>query len=314
MSAPSLVIRDRRQSGFFTIDNEIIDLFGDHYQGVGQFGLLVYMVLCRHARNETGECRVLQETIAQKGRISRTSVVRGLKELEDTGLVGVERNRKKVSVYTLLPVHKVAPKPVKNDVPIGHQIQIDVPIESHCENDVLLDTQNNTKPNKTETPSASRSHKPAADHRTESFRKVLLSTHKDKTGTYPGFDGRAGRALKEFLAKTPGLEEPGFRKWLENYWASDINPGDPPELYLPHLVRYSIHSLDRFNKPIGGNRGRQNRANERQQANAERIAREMGLDGREPVAAHSFRPDQRPGGRRDNTLEKLPRQLPPRSD
>jgi hypothetical protein len=94
-------IRDRRR-GFLWINNEIVDDFAPQ---LGSMSLLVYMYLCRHANNDTAVCWPSQERIAHFCHCTDRTVRSALKELEDIGLISIERRRIgdiTQNIYTLL--------------------------------------------------------------------------------------------------------------------------------------------------------------------------------------------------------------------
>ena len=57
------LVRDRRMPGHFWADNEVLDVFGPQ---LGEHGFCAYMVLCRHATNGTGECRISTRKLARQ--------------------------------------------------------------------------------------------------------------------------------------------------------------------------------------------------------------------------------------------------------
>jgi len=94
MPAKKRVI-DKRRNQKFIID----DYFVDHQaQLVGSYATSVYMVLCRHAGKEQ-ECFPSIKLIAEKLRISRDSVMRGLQELEKYSVIGVQKTRAKNGIW-----------------------------------------------------------------------------------------------------------------------------------------------------------------------------------------------------------------------
>lgn len=100
---PELVVRSQRRPGWAWFDNEIIDRFGEV---LGPIALAVYFALCRYAGNETGSCRVLVATLAEKIAVSDRSVRDALKALERSGLVVATRHFGGASTYTLCQVSK----------------------------------------------------------------------------------------------------------------------------------------------------------------------------------------------------------------
>lgn len=97
-------IRDRR-GGFFWLNNELID---EHAANIGASALLVYMVLCRYANNDTAQARPSQETLASICQLSERSIRRSITVLEDNKLIETQRltvkGRWDQNVYVLLAV------------------------------------------------------------------------------------------------------------------------------------------------------------------------------------------------------------------
>lgn len=107
-------VRDKRQRGWFWLDQEY---FNGYAKIFGPIGLSVYLSLCRHADNETQECWPSMELIAEEIGVSRISVVRHLKKLEDFRIINVKRekdpqsNRQLNNVYTLTDKSEWKQKP-----------------------------------------------------------------------------------------------------------------------------------------------------------------------------------------------------------
>ncbi|HRH25272.1 MAG TPA: helix-turn-helix domain-containing protein [Candidatus Paceibacterota bacterium] len=83
-----LEIREARQKGWFFIDNIFVDSFAKKLK---TSGIVVYMSLCRHADNKTQECFPTMEGIAKQHGISKSTVIRAIKRLEEFNLIHVER-------------------------------------------------------------------------------------------------------------------------------------------------------------------------------------------------------------------------------
>lgn len=107
------------------------------------------------------------------------------------------------------------------------------------------------EPVSTKTSPPSSEKKVSVDPRTQEFRNTIQEVQKVKTKEHYPWDARQGSQLKAFLKRVPGLGVVGLRKWLENYWASEnINPADPPWVYLPKLERFRNSPLDQYGKPL----------------------------------------------------------------
>ena len=104
------IVRDRRRKGFFTIDNELLDRYGDE---LGPYGLAVYMALARFA-NQEGSCWPSLATIARKTGMSRPQVIREIAKLKALALIAVEHQIGKKgehtsNLYILLDMTTLAP-------------------------------------------------------------------------------------------------------------------------------------------------------------------------------------------------------------
>lgn len=89
-------VRDRRQFGYFTVDNRILD----HYAGMlGPFGIAIYCAILRHANNETGDAWPTYSRMVRKLRVSPKTVQRVVKLLEQLGLVEVIRCPGRGNIY-----------------------------------------------------------------------------------------------------------------------------------------------------------------------------------------------------------------------
>ena len=112
IAAPEkFIVRDLRRQGYFTIDNEIVDYFADR---IGAYGLAVYVVLCRHARNGTQEAQLSAREIGTRLDISHDRVRKSLVDLSNTGLIWQEVPDRPgpglISIYTLADVKQLTLK------------------------------------------------------------------------------------------------------------------------------------------------------------------------------------------------------------
>jgi hypothetical protein len=80
---PLFTVQDRRRKGFFTIDNDLLDRFGEQ---LGPYGLAVYMALARFA-DQDSECYPSQSTIAKRTGMSRMQVSRVIEKLQKLQLI-----------------------------------------------------------------------------------------------------------------------------------------------------------------------------------------------------------------------------------
>ena len=99
-----------RAKNCFPVPNELLDF--DLPAGA----VAVYIYLLRHANRKTNQCHPSEATIAKKLHLSRNTVAKHVRLLEERGLIvtehttvitkqGVKRNGN--LLYTLLPMHEV---------------------------------------------------------------------------------------------------------------------------------------------------------------------------------------------------------------
>lgn len=99
-----------RAKNCFPVPNELLDF--DLPAGA----VAVYIYLLRHANRKTNQCHPSEATIAKKLHLSRNTVAKHVRLLEERGLIvtehttvitkqGVKRNGN--LLYTLIPMHEV---------------------------------------------------------------------------------------------------------------------------------------------------------------------------------------------------------------
>jgi hypothetical protein len=99
---------DKRERGFYIVDDEIID---EHGAKLGPLGVAVYNVLVKHANKHGTSSFPSYQTIADKLGITRNSAIKGVKILLEEKVVG-KRSRTNESgaptsnAYRILPVKK----------------------------------------------------------------------------------------------------------------------------------------------------------------------------------------------------------------
>jgi hypothetical protein len=81
----AFLIRDQRRTGWFSLDNEIID---EHGGKIGAYGVAVYCAISRHSRNQIA--KLSQRDIATSLGISQDRVRKSLADLVDLNLVHVD--------------------------------------------------------------------------------------------------------------------------------------------------------------------------------------------------------------------------------
>jgi DNA-binding Lrp family transcriptional regulator len=79
------IVRDQREPGWFFVDNEIIDKFGERLRA---YGVAVYAVLSRYSREQ--QVHLSQRDIANALGISQGCVRASLRDLVEAGLIHVE--------------------------------------------------------------------------------------------------------------------------------------------------------------------------------------------------------------------------------
>lgn len=113
-------ITDERRPSWCWIDNDVIDTYGPV---IGPNAIAVYLVLARHANNDTRQAWPSFATIARMAGISRPTAIKAIGRLVDAGLIAVAKRGSGYgdwdsNAYTLLPV---APQNVllggKNSLP-----------------------------------------------------------------------------------------------------------------------------------------------------------------------------------------------------
>jgi hypothetical protein len=89
-----------------------------------------------------------------------------------------------------------------------------------------------------------------ADPRHNKFHQILQEYWIQANPGIPElvWDGRDGKALKDFLSASPNLDERQFRGLLQNRARSDVAHGDRVYLWVGNLTRYQ-EPLDRYNRP-----------------------------------------------------------------
>ena len=99
-----------RAKNCFPVPNELLDF--DLPAGA----IAVYIYLLRHANRKTNQCHPSEATIAKKLHLSRNTVAKHVRLLEERGLIvtehteiitrrGIKRNGN--LLYTLIPMHEV---------------------------------------------------------------------------------------------------------------------------------------------------------------------------------------------------------------
>lgn len=93
-------VRSGRRGNFFITENRFIDCYAAK---VGGSGVAVYSILQRCANSETRETWISADKMAEVLDITRSTVYRQLRHLEDLRLIKTIRTREK-TIYVVLPV------------------------------------------------------------------------------------------------------------------------------------------------------------------------------------------------------------------
>ncbi len=107
MPEENIDIRDLRDGGFLWLDKEALKLVS---KKTGNTGVIVYSWLCYYANAKAQDCFPSVTTLAKNSHISRRTVMRQLKKLEDLGLISIQRIKGKSNIYRLLDVEKPVDK------------------------------------------------------------------------------------------------------------------------------------------------------------------------------------------------------------
>src|ERR1700722_742464 len=105
------------------------------------------------------------------------------------------------------------------------------------------------------------SEKRSADSRHTPFRSILAEYWSAKNHASPEmpWQGRDGKALSDFLAASPNLNEMQFRQMLGNRAKSAVAHGDRVYLWIGNLTRYQ-EEITVYNKPASAGGGHASRA------------------------------------------------------
>ena len=101
-------VRSGRRANFFITENRFIDCYAAK---VGGSGVAVYSILQRCANSETRETWISADKMAEVLDITRSTVYRQLRHLEDLRLIKIMRTREK-TIYVVLPVPVPRPEAV----------------------------------------------------------------------------------------------------------------------------------------------------------------------------------------------------------
>lgn len=97
--------RDKRERGWFWLDNEYLNGYAKYF---GPVGTAIYVALCRHSDNKTQKCFPAIITLAEELGTTENTIKKYIKLFEKYKIVSVKREkdsktkRRKPNVYTLL--------------------------------------------------------------------------------------------------------------------------------------------------------------------------------------------------------------------
>jgi len=100
-------IRDLRDGGFLWLDKEALNLAS---RETGNNGVVVYSWLCYYANSKAQDCFPSVTTLSKRSHVSRRTVIRHLKSLEELGLISIQRIKGKSNIYRLLDVERAVNK------------------------------------------------------------------------------------------------------------------------------------------------------------------------------------------------------------
>lgn len=238
-----VAIRDTRRPGHFWADNEVLDVYGPK---IGAYGVAIYMVLSRHANNETAQTFVSVKKICEKLAISKSTIKRAVAKMEEVGLIRVSSSAdgQNSNVYTLLEIARggsIGTPFHENPVPIEPEGgSIGTPNYTNNNHTKPL----NSVPSLEESPA-----KEAKDPRFPLFVDSLDKYWKHKNGDLAFTFGAAdGKALKRFLAENPRLTVLQFQQALRNRAKSNVTHSLPVRFWISKALETYNGSLDRFGK------------------------------------------------------------------
>jgi len=113
------IIRDRREKGWFYLDNEYLNGYARIF---GPVGTAIYVDLCRHADNKTQQCFPSYKIIAEELKISEKTVKRYIGWFKEYRLISVQQRKNndgtfQSNIYTLLDKSVWKKKPKGTKVP-----------------------------------------------------------------------------------------------------------------------------------------------------------------------------------------------------
>jgi len=101
MGSEKIDIRDLRDGKFLWIDKAALMLISE---STGTMGVAVYSWLCYYANFKAQDCFPSITTLAQHCGVSRRTIMRAIKQLEQLRVILIERKKGKPNIYKLLNI------------------------------------------------------------------------------------------------------------------------------------------------------------------------------------------------------------------
>jgi len=260
-------LKDGRKHGFYIIDNDIIDKYGE---AIGVYGVAIYNLIARYASGKNEGAFPSYQTIADKLGISRPKAVTTINQLVELGLIKKEKRIDSAgdmtsNVYTLVDLGGGKPDllPSKQDLPPSYPDLLQVVNDVNQGSKPDLPYQYKDNNTKTKKNSASRQSSKTTDEvlqKTEELDpqkelvKQILAAYvevRGKNGINYGKEGAwAKRIAKEHPENTTEWVKACYQ-WLKQDKFYEFKPVPLAKVYenLPEFIRY----LESRNATIGSN-------------------------------------------------------------
>jgi hypothetical protein len=108
MGSEKIDIRDLRDGKFLWIDKAALRLISE---SAGTMGVAVYSWLCYYANFKAQDCFPSVTTLAYHCGVSRRTIMRAVKQLEQLKAVSIERKKCKTNIYKLLNISAIKSYP-----------------------------------------------------------------------------------------------------------------------------------------------------------------------------------------------------------
>jgi len=217
-------VRDLRDGDWYWVGRKVLRLYG---RRLGTSGLAVYNALACFADSETQRCFPTRKVIAQILGVSRRTVTRKIKLLEELGLVGVEKARSSYH-YLLLEL----PAEVTGETPGGDKENTPEATAGNTNNNQLSRNINNID-NEDKNFKASKGFRPRS--RKELLALDLAEGLNDRQGLslYLSYAGKYPEPLlRRILSEVKEIPLPKIRKGraaLFNYLLKKYAQGIPKD-------------------------------------------------------------------------------------